>query len=311
MAILFGVLSSFTARKGIAGRAKVAKAFQQYYQDEGHKSASRLAKSRYEVSAKHHIPLEDIAKYEVGGAVAVLANTVPAAFWTVLFVYSTPGLLDAIRNEIDSVVTVTDDSHGMTRSIDIKSLKEHCPTLISTFQETLRYCAISVAVRQVMEDTVLDGQWLLKKDSLLQMPSRIIHADQEHWGIDAQIFNPYRFMKEPQNQEVNHSARKRPAPAAFRAFGGGTTLCPGRHFATNEILAVTAMLALRYDMVPVKETWSLPSTNNSNMTLSIMEPDTDVEVDVTVRKGFEEGRFTCSLQETDVILAVTAEDHPM
>ena len=140
------------------------------------------------------------------------------------------------------------------------------------------------------------------------MPSRVIHADPENWGIDAEKFNPDRFLKESHSPESNHSTRKRPPPAAFRAFGGGTTLCPGRHFATNEVLAVTAMFALRYDLMPVKGTWSLPKTENTNMTLSIMEPDTDFEVDVFVRKGFEEGRFACSLQESDVILAVTAED---
>ena len=163
MTILFGAFPSLTARNGIAGRARVAQAFERFYKDEGHKSASRLAKSRYEVAVKHHIPLEDVAKYEVGGAVAILANTIPAAFWMVFFIYSTAGLLDSIRKEIDSVITVNEDTHGLTHNVDIKSLKQHCPKLISTFQEMLRYCATSVSVRQVMEDTVLDGQWLLKK----------------------------------------------------------------------------------------------------------------------------------------------------
>ena len=311
MTILFGAFPSLTARKGIAGRTTVAKAFERFYEGEGHKSASRLAKSRYEVAIKHMIPLEDVAKYEVGGTVAILANTIPAAFWMLFFIYSTIGLLDSIRKEIDSIVTVSEDTHGVTRNVDIKSLKQHCPKLISTFQEVLRYCATSVSVRQVMEDTILNGQWLLKKDSLLQMPSRVIHADPENWGIDAQTFNPDRFMKESHSQGVNQYTRKRSAATAFRAFGGGTTLCPGRHFATNEVLAVTAMFALQYDLVPVKGTWSLPNTENTNMTLSIMEPDTDVEVNVSVRKGFEDERFACTLRETDVILAVTAEDPAM
>ena len=80
MAILLEVLSSFTARKGIAGRATAAKAFEKYYQNEGQMSASRLAKSRYEVAVKYRISHEDIANYEIEKAVAVLANTVFAAF---------------------------------------------------------------------------------------------------------------------------------------------------------------------------------------------------------------------------------------
>ena len=42
----------------------------------------------------------------------------------------------------------------------------------------------------------------------------------------------------------------------------------------------------------------------------LVEPDSDLEVDITLRKGFEEGQFTCGLIEPDTILAVTAEDLP-
>lgn len=85
---------------------------------------------------------------------------------------------------------------------------------------------------------------------------------------------------------------------------------PGRHFATNEILAVTAMFVLRYDMAPVARSWSMPSTTNSNMAGAMMEPDSDIEVAVSQRRGFEEGRFTCGLKDSDVVLDVTAEDRP-
>ena len=207
-------------------------------------------------------------------------------------------------------MTTSKDGRGLIRSVDIKSLKQNCPLLTSTFQETFRYCSIGTSVRQVMEDTVPDGQWLLKKDSMIQMPSRIIHKDSSLWGTDVDDFNPQRFMKDSWGQTTDRGAKKQPNAAAFCAFGGGTTLCPGRHFATNEVLAVTAMFVLRYDMVPAASTWSMPSTDNSNMAEFMMEPDTDVEVEVSARKGFEEGRFVCGLQESDVILAVTAEDSP-
>jgi cytochrome P450 len=40
---------------------------------------------------------------------------------------------------------------------------------------------------------------------------------------------------------------------ALRPFGGGTTLCPGRHFATNEILGGLAALMLRLEAEVVEE----------------------------------------------------------
>ncbi|KAK4696316.1 hypothetical protein P7C71_g1579, partial [Lecanoromycetidae sp. Uapishka_2] len=177
--------------------------------------------------------------------------------------------------------------------------------------KTLRHGSIGTSIRQVMEDTVLDGQWLLKKDSIVQMPSRIIHKDSSLWGSDVDEFNPRRFMKALKVTKSGSGANKRHGAAAFRAFGGGTTLCPGRHFAMNEVFAVTAMFVLRYDMVPTAGTWSMPSIANSSMAGFLMEPDTDIEVEISLRRGFEEERFACGLEDSDVVLAVTAEDHPI
>lgn len=308
MALLFGVFPSITARKGMSGRAIVAKAFGQYYRDDGLMEGSIFVKNRYQVAEKNGVSLDDIAELEVGGVLALVANSSPAAFWTIFFIYSTPGLLDDVRREIDAIVVKHNEGHDITYSLDIKSLKEQCPLLTSTFQETLRYGSIGISVREVMEDTILDDQWLLSKGAMVQMPSRIIHRDPSLWGPDVEEFNPRRFVKDSEAQRSGSMARKRPSPACFRAFGGGTTLCPGRHFATNEILTLTAMFVLRFEMKPSAGAWSMPTTDNSNMSVIIVQPDTDFEVEVSRRKGFETGRFTCGLNGSDTILAVTVED---
>ncbi len=51
--------------------------------------------------------------------------------------------------------------------------------------------------------------------------------------------------------------------------------------------------------------------NNSSIANTVMEPDTDVDVEVSLRKGFEEGRFACGLKDSDSILAVAEEDRPV
>ncbi len=244
----------------------------------------------------------------MGGVIALVANTSPGAFWPIYFIYSTPGLLDNIRREIDAIVVTNNEGHEVTRSLDIKRLKEQCPLHTSTFQEPLRFGSIGTSVREVMEDTILDGQWLLAKGAMVQMPSRVIHKDPSLWGSDVEEFNSCCFMKDSEAQRSGSTARKRTIPACFRAFGGGTTLCSGRHFATNEILALTAMFVLRSDMAPAAGTWSMPSANNSNMSIVIIQPDTDLEVEVSLRKGFEIGRFACGLKDSDTILAFTVED---
>ena len=196
MALLVGILPAVTARKGLAGRAIVGKAFEQYFRADGHNHASVLMKNRYETSAKYGASVEEIARFEVGGAIAILVNTAPALFWMLLLAYSHPGLVGELRKEIGGKMTEQTINGDMIRSLDITSLKQSCPLLTSTFQEVLRYRSMGTSVRQVMEDTVLDGRWLLKKDCTIQMPSRIIHEDKFTWDSDVECFNPRRFMKD-------------------------------------------------------------------------------------------------------------------
>ncbi len=74
-------------------------------------------------------------------------------------------------------------------SLDITSVKTYCSLLTSTFQEVLRHRSMGTSIRQVMQDTMLNGEWLLKKDC-------IIHKDPSVWGTGVDNFNPRRFMKD-------------------------------------------------------------------------------------------------------------------
>lgn len=297
MSILVGVLPSLTARKPIAAREKVAQAFEAYYKAGGLSKASILARNRYDASAKNGVPLADIARYEVGGSIAVLVNTAPAAFWTLFLFYSHPGLITDLRREIDAC---TNSCTEGTRTIDITALKEACPLLLSAYQEVLRLMSMGTSVREVMADTQLD-QYLLKKGALLQMPSRIIHQDPHLWGADADAFQPRRFLAEEKG--------KRPADVCFRAFGGGKTLCPGRHFSTNEVLAVVAVFIARMEMRPVAGgEWKRPTTFNTNVAAVVLEPDEDVRVEIRVREGFEGVEWDVRLDSTERIFVMVTED---
>ena len=110
------------------------------------------------------------------------------------------------------------------------------------------------------------------------------------------------------NSEQGTKSGKAPPAAAFRAFGGGSTLCPGRHFATNEVLAIVTMFVMRYDMVPLSGSWTLPTVEKTNVAAVVMEPDTDTEVLVSRRKGFERDHWSFGLEASENIFAVVAED---
>ncbi|KAK7740433.1 hypothetical protein SLS62_011114 [Diatrype stigma] len=307
MAILVGVLPSITARKPVAARAEVARAFEAYYRAGGVREASAYARNRYQVEVDNKFPLADTARSSVGGTIAVLVNTVPSVFWTLLHLYHHPGLLREVRDEVDACIQNSDstdpgyssaNTETTVRLIDMVSLKEQCPLLLSAYQEVLRYRTIGASVREVMEDTYL-GPYLLKKGSMLQMPSRVIHTDETLWGDTG--FNPRRFLAAEK--------KNRPRDVCFRAFGGGKTLCPGRHLATNEVLANVALFVARFDMKPVDGAgWKFPTTANTNVAAAVMGPDSDIEVEIAMREGSQGVRWAVSLEASDKTFAIVTED---
>ncbi|KAK4652584.1 hypothetical protein QC762_501870 [Podospora pseudocomata] len=303
MPIIINILPILFARKAIAARAKVSQAFYKYYTSNGQESASLLTRLRYGVATRNKLPVEDIAKIEIGGTIAIMVNTIPAAFWTLFYVHANPALLASIRAEVEACIETARGEDGtVTRTINIVTLKANCPLLLSSYQETLRYVGMGTPVREVTQDTYLDG-YLLKKGALIQMPTRVVHSDPKLWGENVNDFVPERFL--PENKS------SRPKESCFRTFGGGKTLCPGRHFATNEILAVVAVFVARLEMEPVdkEKGWEAPTSWNTGAAGQIMAPDRDVEVDIKRREGVEEGwRWVVRVDKGDKVFRMVTED---
>jgi len=300
------LMPSIFTRAPAAARDRIVRAFEQYYADGGHHSASTLTQWRYKVGIDNNLPVTDIARFEASAGLAILVNTTPATFWTLLLLHAhSPELLADIRREIDACTETTtrgeeDGTERVVKTVEITRLKESCPLLLSAYQEVLRHRSIGTSVREVREDTYLD-RWLLKKGALLQMPSRIIHQDGRLWGPDVEQFNPRRFLAE--------NRKTRPSDVCFRAFGGGKTLCPGRHFATNEVLAFVALFIARFDATPTaEEGWQVPTTKNSNVSAVLMEPDYDVQVEVRTRMGQEGVEWKARLDASEKVFGIVTED---
>jgi cytochrome P450 len=149
--------------------------------------------------------------------------------------------MEKIRSE---VAPAFDPSSGSLT--DISHLINDTPLLNSMYQETLRYTSGPLSVRKVEEDTTVAGYRFLA-GSLVMMPARPGHFDSEVFGNDAAEFIPDRFIREDDKQ----SGRRNPGTKLLRPFGGGNTLCPGRHFAIIEILAFVATMVYRFDLEPV------------------------------------------------------------
>lgn len=276
--LLLDVAPQITARQTYKKREFLAEKMIDYYQRGAWKNGSVMAKARCQTGLDQGVPIEAIARLEVPGGTGILSNTVPTAFWTLANIISNPTLLEDIRTEIEKVFKIDSSSGEEVWTLDTAEIRTQCPILLSTYQETLRTRASFASPRFVLEDTILDDRYLLKKGAILQIPSAVLHREALQWGNEAAVFDPYRFTKK---SEIKRSS------VAFRAFGGAPALCPGRHFATVEVMCFVGMIVMRYDVEPASGEWKLPEPNYSNVAASILPPLGDISVKVRLRKGYE------------------------
>jgi hypothetical protein len=296
--LVMGLESTATAKKAIHAMEIGSGHFEKYFRENHHHQGSALVQARYQHSMDHQIPINDISRSEFAHGVALLSNTVPNTFWMLYHLYSDQKLLEECRKEVSKVLAVVKNSQGEpTHTLDMSKVKTSCPVLLSTFKEVLRFYSTAVTARLVMEDHMLDNQYLLKKGSTVMMPSPVQHHDSSLWDAEHDTFDAHRFARD-----------KRPSPASFRAFGGGTTLCPGRHFATTEILAFTAVMILQFDVKPKSSHWVEPTTNGVEFWEATPNPDEDFEVEIRSLEDTQARHWAFVLSDSDKPIELSAED---
>ena len=293
---MVGILPRIISPKGYRGRTKIAAGFRDYFEKyvPGRTKSSAFTLARYTANNRYGITVENQGLLEVGTLVGILANTIPTAFYMLVRVYSDATLLHDIREELESNA-VSSGPNEMTKQINIMAVREKCPLLYATFQELLRIHSLGTGSRYVREDVVLNNQYLLKKDTIIQMPTEVMHTDPAIWGDDAQDFRPSRFLKGSKKQtgtqadgQVEMNRVLKNTSSAYRPFGGGAALCPGKHFVALELLGLTACMVLRFDMVPVAEKWIIPPQKQESLATNVFTPVHDVRVKISSRRGFED-----------------------
>ena len=268
--LLLPVVPWLIARKAYEARQRLFDALNRYFTSNWREDASELIKARYDAFKKASTPIDVIARYEMGNSLAVMINTAPAIFWVLNFVYLDPGLLEELRAEIaaSGLMTTNEQTGTKRHHLNIKRLQKECKLLMSTYQEVLRLQSDNVSSQLVLKDTMINDQYLLRKDSVIQIPGAVIHQDPAIWGPDLKKFNPGRFLK---GAAKHH-------PGAYRVFGG---------FATAELISFVAMFIMRFDIVPVNYGWRKLLAAKGSLVDAVPSPTAEIDVRVKIRKEFE------------------------
>lgn len=273
MYMMLDILSqNIVYQSAVKGREHLIRSFAKYYADGSYKQGSAYIQEFTQHCIDQKIPEDDIPRFLLGTVFNNVANTFPSAFWVLYRIFSDPIVLQDCRNEVSQAVKDNEDGSS---TIDLGLILSSCPTLLSTYHEVFRYHGLANSVRVVSEDHLLDNEYLLKKGGLIMMSARAQHSNPDVWGEDVGELNHKRFVKQ-QGRRFN--------PVAFRGFGGGVTLCPGRHFATSEILLLATLSLLRFDVRPAdRKPWVLPSTAKSSQAEAMEQPDDDVKIELVPR----------------------------
>jgi cytochrome P450 len=107
------------------------------------------------------------------------------------------------------------------------------------------------------------------------MPQRQLHFDTRVFGVDIEKFRADRFVE---NAKLSRNA-------SFRPFGGGATLCPGRHLAKQTSLAFVALLLHRYDVTldPPGQSFPIPTEGTPSIGLVDVMEGSNLRVKLTPR----------------------------
>ncbi len=193
-------------------------------------------------------------------------------------------LLSSIRAETAPALNTTS-----TTPIDISYLLTTCPRLEALFHEVLRISNSSASVRAVVAPTRL-GSKVLRAGRKVLIPHRQLHNNQSVFGPNASSFDAERFLRQ---KDLSRNP-------SYRPFGGGSTYCPGRIVARQEIFAFVALALQRFEVGLTEApgdgegtgegTQAFPRLDEMTPSLGVMAPQKGDDVFVSVKvKACEKG----------------------
>jgi hypothetical protein len=209
------------------------------------------------------------------------ANTHPMLFWFLAYIYSTPGLLNALRAEIAPYTRFSPPQAQVPEitSIDFPGLSANCQFLKACLYETYRMVNEPTSIRYVERPVILTdgslrhtlkaGTWVSAAHSLTQHNASIFDNPAE--------FRPERFL------ETDQVSGKRVARyGRLRPWGAGAAMCKGRTFAEKELISAAASIVSLWDIEPADgQVWKLPGMVPGT---GVKRPVKDIRVRISRRQ---------------------------
>ncbi|XP_044539639.1 5-beta-cholestane-3-alpha,7-alpha-diol 12-alpha-hydroxylase-like [Gracilinanus agilis] len=209
-------------------------------------------------------------------------NTGVVAFWALLFLLKNPKALKAVREEAEGILRKMGKekrSAGVPVNVEYSMLQQ-TPVLDSVMEETLRMVVAPFLTRSVMQDMTLkmdDGrEYALRKgDEISIFPYLFLHMDPEIHP-DPTTFKYDRFLNPDGSPKVDFYKQGKRIKSHILPWGAGTSLCPGRFFALNEMKMFVFLMVVQYDIELVDQEVEIPPIDVKRWGIGAMQPIYDV-----------------------------------
>lgn len=249
--------------------------------------------------AYDNMNLDDISRFNMLFFGASFMNTVPAAVWTFYELLRNPKAYKHCYDEITSIAKAritTEEEKKENDSLFVPFTLdeiESMEVLESTFNEVLRLRSTTKMLRlRIAEETFHLNLKLpyTGKKMAFDMPKgayviscpTVMHRDPEIFK-DPLEFKYDRFMKGPDGNPPTFYKNGIKLLRPVDAWGGGSTLCPGRRFARTEIKALVAQFMLFYETRWVDGVVPEPPVDTTRIVNAGM-PNKEVYVEVRKRE---------------------------
>ncbi|KAG9126007.1 hypothetical protein FRC07_005251 [Ceratobasidium sp. 392] len=228
--------------------------------------ASGLVKEFVDLAQSLGWNTRDQAAYGLSLMWPMLANAPYAVYWLLAFhLYRPEGLVPLFQEAISVMASGRDLAEVVRDS-------SATPYLDACINETIRLASDSYSVRWVAEGEHKLGRYTFRTGDQIACNLRGVHMDE---GVYEQPgkFEPERFMD-----------GKEKVRARFIPFGGGFSMCSGRHLAFSQMKAYLVILLTEFDINLEDELQTLPAFSPNHRGFGMIRPVGDMKVRLMRRK---------------------------
>ena len=274
--LFVGGAPSFVTRAGAKARAGLIRIMGRREARDG--EASLIAARRELFNANSDVyDLHDVGATQNAILWAAIANTIPAAFWTLAFLMANPAAMEAVKAEIKEVLGDGRPLDDEDEESDVWT-REQCARLKLTDSAILEALRL-VTGSMVMRLSTTPTQLTLHDSHTFDIRAGdgvVIYPALTH--LDARVFpNPERYIVDRHVHSPTPTLNGQRVAQALMPFGAGVSMCPGRHWARNEILVLVAMVVQRLEW-RLEDGVKVPDVDYSRVGIGVYQPKGDMNL---------------------------------